>query len=778
MSLRSPDRWILALLLPVWTAGFVLFAIELGHSRPARPSLIVEPAADAGRYPRVVRLRSVAPEESEVQVGDALVRVGDRDLRGAGAVEFLAHSLASAAPDGGFAVEIERGGELRQARAALLPRPSFRLAVLALSFAATAVFVILRAPRLRTTQTFLPAALVWSFTWLQYLGPIPEQTYLYVGLRTLAGCLWAPLILRAALCFPEEVAPRSLPWWPWWFAPLGLTWSSMWFGVPLSIELGTRLNPAIGAAVIVAVLAILTRNYLHAGALGRRQVRWVLWGIWLALLPILVTVTASALDPEFQPFWNFSLWGLLAIPLSIFMAITRSHLLDIDRLLSATASYTLLTIALVAGLLTVLPPLVLWIGERSGADPRVAQVALAVVFAPLIVAAERSLRPRLERLFFAERQALQEGVERLGREVAVAPDTESMVERTVGELCNLLRPAGCAIYGRVEDVLAPLAARGLALTPVIDAAGSFASNLARGSALDLDRGSRVLDDMDTSAEDRAALESIGTPVIVPVTRGDDLAGFIALGRKRSGDVYTPTDLALLGTLGTSMSSALVRFGEGELLAEARALQDRLRRYVPGSVADQLVEGNLRAGEYEVTVLFVDLRGYARLTQDRPPSEVFELVSRYTEVVSAAIQEHHGSVVEFNGDGMMAVFGAAGELPEREAEAVRAAREVARRVTDLELFGTRNADPVLGVGVATGPAYVGAIRSVDRFIWSAIGSTTNLAARLQELSRSLGCTVALDAATHSGAGDAARDFRRQENVPIRGFRERRDVFLLP
>jgi len=767
---------MLALLLPIWLVGFSLFVVEQLQGRPALPTLLVEPAAGPESHPRIVRLRLAGGEASDVQLGDSVLRVGRRDLRGAGAVEFLAHSLASAGPDGTFSVELGRDGRRIDARAAFLPRSTFRLGALALSFALTAVFLIFKAPHSRTTQVFLPAALVWSFTWLQFHGPRPEQTYLYVGLRTLAGCLWAPLILRAALCFPEEVAPRRLPVWPWLFAPLGLTWSSMWFGVPLSIEVGTRLNPALGAAVIVTLLAVLTRSYVRAGAMGRRQVRWVLWGIWLALLPILAAVTASAIDPAFQSLWNFSLWGLIVIPVAIFVAVTRFELLDIDRLLSATVSYTVLTVTMVAGLLTVLPVLVGWIVDQLGIAPEVAHVALAVLVAPLVVAGERSLRPHLERLFFAERQALQEGVEHISREVAVAPDTESMVETAVEHLTALLRPAGCAIYGRVDEVLAPLAARGLALTPVFDATGDFAESLAAGTAVDLDRGgsSRVVGA--ASAADRAALESLGTPVIVPVTRGRDIAGFIALGRKRSGDVYTPTDLALLGALGSSLSASLVRFGEGELLAEARVLQERLRSYVPGPVADQLAQGDLRAGEYEVTVLFVDLRGYSRLTQDRSPGEVFELVNRYTEAVSSAIQDHQGAVVEFNGDGMMAVFGAASAMPDKEAEAVRAAREVVRRVTALDLFETPRKEPVLGVGVATGPAYVGAIRSVDRFIWSAIGSTTNLAARLQELSRSLGCTIALDEATFEAAGSTAREFRRQENLPIRGFRERRDVFV--
>jgi adenylate cyclase len=84
---------------------------------------------------------------------------------------------------------------------------------------------------------------------------------------------------------------------------------------------------------------------------------------------------------------------------------------------------------------------------------------------------------------------------------------------------------------------------------------------------------------------------------------------------------------------------------------------------------------------------------------------------------------------------------------------------------------------VGVGVATGPAFVGNLRASDRLIWSAIGSTTNLAARLQNLTRELRASIALDATTHARAGYVCADFVRHEEVAIRGREEREEVFAL-
>lgn len=104
---------------------------------------------------------------------------------------------------------------------------------------------------------------------------------------------------------------------------------------------------------------------------------------------------------------------------------------------------------------------------------------------------------------------------------------------------------------------------------------------------------------------------------------------------------------------------------------------------------------------------------------------------------------------------------------------RAAVEAAREVVDA-LRG----DLAVGVGIATGPAFVGNIRAVDRLIWSAIGNTTNLAARLQALTRELGASIAIDARTFAAVGAAAADFVAHPHIAIRGREEPEDVYVLP
>jgi class 3 adenylate cyclase len=192
--------------------------------------------------------------------------------------------------------------------------------------------------------------------------------------------------------------------------------------------------------------------------------------------------------------------------------------------------------------------------------------------------------------------------------------------------------------------------------------------------------------------------------------------------------------------------------------------------VPGAVADRVLRGDVLApSEREVTIAFVDIRNYTGFAAERSAADVFATLNDHTERVSAIVKEHGGTIVEFNGDGMMAVFGAPEDLSRKEAHAVEAARRIVIELPE---------HLAVGVGIATGTAFVGSIRSSDRLIWTAVGNTTNLAARLQSLTRELDASVAIDAATRARAAAVSADFEHHPALSIRGRPERVDVYALP
>jgi class 3 adenylate cyclase len=300
---------------------------------------------------------------------------------------------------------------------------------------------------------------------------------------------------------------------------------------------------------------------------------------------------------------------------------------------------------------------------------------------------------------------------------------------------------------------------------------------ARGVVLSAESLARGRRQQELSPFDRAALETLGVPVVVPVRLEKELVLVLCLGSKRSGDVYTSSDMALLAALADKLSAELLRFDQDEILRQARDMQETLRRYVPGALVDELSEGRHPVeGQREVSVLFVDIRGYSRFSEDRSSAEIFSTVNRYTKCVSEIVRKHGGSVVEFNGDGMMALFGAPRVVAGKERAATQAGREIVCAVAALPVDGGGGLE--VGVGVATGEAFVGNIQAADRLIWSAVGNTTNLAARLQDMTRELDAAMIVDAATWTRAGETAEGFCKKSATLIRGRRATEDVYVLP
>src|SRR5262249_45212883 len=293
----------------------------------------------------------------------------------------------------------------------------------------------------------------------------------------------------------------------------------------------------------------------------------------------------------------------------------------------------------------------------------------------------------------------------------------------------LLRPTSAVLYARTGHTFTPIAVRGRPAPPAFSVQSALIAALQeRTTPLAAERWT-ARRAASLAPFERAALETLDVAVLVPIRRRSDLVAFSCLGPKRSGDIYTPTDLALLGAVAGRIADRLLSLDASAVATQARDMQEALRRYVPGAVAERLASGRkIDAGEREVTVFFVDIRGYTGFSEQRQSEEIFHTVNRYTETVSQLVQARGGVVVEFHGDGMLAVFGAPDELAAKERAAVQAARDIVAAIAALP-GPSGNAGPALsvGVGIATGPAFVGSIRSADRFIWTVIGNPVNLAA---------------------------------------------------
>ncbi|MBI3782190.1 MAG: hypothetical protein HY270_02195 [Deltaproteobacteria bacterium] len=770
---RNTQRLWIGLFIPVYALCFGLLLDTVVRGRLYSLVEVSQPASRAD-FPRVIGLRADSVDGSDLEPGDRLLALNGADLHGVGPIG-LSIRLATSDPNAAVRIVVDRAGNRRRSVLPVASRTAHWPRLLAsLSFAVVALLLLRRARPSETVRavaaTYMCTALLLTCT---FAGGA-AVTYFSIAVHVVSLTLAVPLAVRSAWLFPNAAPPTT--WFgralPWPFALIGVLDASRFYDLPLPRHMGAVGVSILGLANIAVLVFLTARNYVNADPIGRRQIRWFLLGAYLAMLPPGVFTLLAAFDLRFNVALVISTGSLGFIPIFLLIAVGRYNLFDIDRLITAAASYTLLGGVLLIAILSAVPGLAYAVSGPMGLEPSLVQVGISVLLALILLPAQRRLRPRVEQVFFSERYALQQGIDRLLSDLTNCAAPRDLFVLVGERLGNLLRPESCVVYALGGQVYRPVFAHGRAVPAAFEALGPLVSVLRRRRT-PLAAGHENHYGEQLSPFDHAALETLGVPVVVPVPGKQELSGFLSLGPKRSGDVYTTTDLALLGAVADKVASRLHSFDDAEVLRQSRAMQEALRRYVPGPVADQLASGHaLDVGERELTILFVDMRGYTAYAEQRASAEVFATISRYTDVVSEVVNGCGGAVVEFTGDGVMAVFGAPRRLDHKERTAVEAAQRIVAVASSV--------DPEIqvGVGIATGPVYVGNVRSADRLIWTAIGNTTNLAARLQALTREFNAGVVIDALTWERAGDLRSQFTKHAGVAIRGRSEPQNVYVLP
>jgi class 3 adenylate cyclase/CHASE2 domain-containing sensor protein len=192
---------------------------------------------------------------------------------------------------------------------------------------------------------------------------------------------------------------------------------------------------------------------------------------------------------------------------------------------------------------------------------------------------------------------------------------------------------------------------------------------------------------------------------------------------------------------------------GPLAGDAwRKLKERLilKRSFSGSVSpvvmQEILSGQLSpslGGERKyVCVLFADIRGFTTLSESLMPEAVITLLNRYFDRVVDQIHAQEGAVVCFMGDGIMAIFGAPKRLPNPCEAALAAAKGMQSEVVRLnEILVREGSAPIqIGVGLHAGDAVIGQVGSSGRHDYTAIGDVTNVASRLEGLTKDVGFQI--------------------------------------
>jgi adenylate cyclase len=210
--------------------------------------------------------------------------------------------------------------------------------------------------------------------------------------------------------------------------------------------------------------------------------------------------------------------------------------------------------------------------------------------------------------------------------------------------------------------------------------------------------------------------------------------------------------------------------------ERGRLRTEFARFVPaavvGDVLEQVGEDQRLGGRrVHATVMFCDLRDFTGRAERLPPEIVIEVLNAYLTRMSDAILDHGGTLVSYQGDGIMAVFGAPLEQPDHADRAVAAAREMRDRCLpglNAELAERGIGEPfALGIGLCSGFVMSGNVGSQRRLEYAAVGDTTNTAARLQGLTRETPHAVLIADATRAALTRPVDDLEAVGALDVRG-----------
>lgn len=202
-----------------------------------------------------------------------------------------------------------------------------------------------------------------------------------------------------------------------------------------------------------------------------------------------------------------------------------------------------------------------------------------------------------------------------------------------------------------------------------------------------------------------------------------------------------------------------------------SLQQAFSRFAPAAVVEDIIAQGVStdSSKKDVTVLFADLKGFTPLAERLDPDVLVRLLNGWVERMSRAVAVHHGHVAKLLGDGFLALFGALDANPWQTNDAVNAALAMRAALADYNAKLAAEGLPPLamGVGIHRGTVVAGVIGAAELVEYGVIGSTVNLASRVEELTRTHGVDILVSEAVEA-ALDRRFALRPMPPAPVPGM----------
>ncbi|HEV7241398.1 MAG TPA: adenylate/guanylate cyclase domain-containing protein [Thermoanaerobaculia bacterium] len=249
--------------------------------------------------------------------------------------------------------------------------------------------------------------------------------------------------------------------------------------------------------------------------------------------------------------------------------------------------------------------------------------------------------------------------------------------------------------------------------------------------------SNALEDARLLGGKSIAIHGIRSAMCVPLWNRQHVIGAVQVDSPIHIGRFTQEDLDLLTALANFAAVAIERAQLAEKIEQERKIRSKMERYHSPAVIDEIVKGAAAAAEDEVkivdvSILFADISGFTTVSETKAPEEVAAYLSNFFSAAVDAIFAYGGTLDKFIGDAVMAFFGAPIPQEDHSDRAIMAALMLMERVDQWNEQREREGLPPvrIRIGINSGPAVVGNVGTEKRVDYTVLGSSVNIASRLE------------------------------------------------
>lgn len=261
----------------------------------------------------------------------------------------------------------------------------------------------------------------------------------------------------------------------------------------------------------------------------------------------------------------------------------------------------------------------------------------------------------------------------------------------------------------------------------------------------------------------------------PFFLNNEVNGYVFVGEKSSNERYYDSELEYMKPIARIMGKVVLLLENGRYKKEKNQLQSAFSKYVSPDVVDQIIHHpeimHLGGEKQFLSVIFTDLQGFTAMSDSMDPVKLVRVLNMYLNEMSEVIIALGGTIDKFEGDAIMAFFGAPIPIPDHAVRCCKAALRMKKmeKIINNQLMIEKLIDKPLHtrIGINSGDMVVGNVGSLKRIDYTIIGGNVNIAARIENINKEYNTSILISDQTY----ELVKDFfetRQVDTVMLRGI----------